>query len=167
MASESELAAQGIAGSADVLPVPVGPGPQAPGPASLAGLRQAALTDLPPGTRWRVIATDSESLTGVAPVCTAERSAALHAIPDHPGGPTADDEGVYDCCPWPQIETYSVPVAAYLVAVLNADAALAQAASPGVCPKCGYGSGDWCVGCSACRCQPHLAGCMYAAGGAS
>ncbi|MGQ5576702.1 hypothetical protein [Streptomyces sp. ECR3.8] len=89
-------------------------------PAELAPLREAALHDLPPGTQWRVIATDSESLTGLAPVCTADRR--FHEIPDYPGGPKYDDEGVYDCCPWPQIETYSVDVAAYLVALLNADA---------------------------------------------
>jgi hypothetical protein len=89
--------------------------------AQVAPLREAALHDLPPGTQWRVITTDSESLTGLAPVCTADRR--FHEIPDYPGGPKYDDEGVYDCCPWPQIETYSVDVAAYLVALLNADAA--------------------------------------------
>lgn len=72
--------------------------------------------------RWRLIATDSESLTGLAPVCTGDRSDALHQIPDYPGGPIRDEEGVYDCCPWPQIETYSTVVAAYLVELLNADA---------------------------------------------
>ncbi|MGA5604055.1 hypothetical protein ACPCUF_23970 [Streptomyces griseoincarnatus] len=89
--------------------------------AKVTSLRDAALHDLPPGTQWRVIATDSESLTGLAPVCTADRR--FHEIADYPGGPKYDDEGVYDCCPWPQIETYSVAVAAYLVALLNADAA--------------------------------------------
>ncbi len=89
--------------------------------AQLAPFREAALHDLATGTQWRVIATDSESLTGLAPVCTADRR--LHEIPDYPGGPKYDDEGVYDCCPWPQVETYSVAVAAYLVALLNADAA--------------------------------------------
>lgn len=88
--------------------------------AELAPLREAALHDLPTGTQWRVIATDSESLTGLAPVCTADRR--FHEIADYPGGPKYDDEGVYDCCPWPQVETYSVAVAAYLVALLNADA---------------------------------------------
>lgn len=90
-------------------------------PAELAPLREAALHDLPTGTQWRVITTDSESLTGLAPACTADRR--FHEIADYPGGPKYDDEGVYDCCPWPQVETYSVAVAAYLVALLNADAA--------------------------------------------
>lgn len=76
--------------------------------------------------RWRVIITDSESPTGVAPVCAGERSDALHMIDDYPGGPKRDEEGVYDCCPWPQFDTYSTDVAAYLVELLNADAARAD-----------------------------------------
>lgn len=74
-------------------------------------------------SRWRVIITDSESPTGVAPVCTEGRSNALHVIDDYPGGPERDEDGVYDCCPWPQFDTYSQDTAAYLVALLNADAA--------------------------------------------
>ncbi|WP_327725770.1 hypothetical protein [Streptomyces europaeiscabiei] len=70
---------------------------------------------------WRVIITDSESPTGIAPVCTAERGDALHMILDYPGGPIRDEEGVYDCCPWPQFDTYSTILAAYLVELLNAD----------------------------------------------
>lgn len=75
---------------------------------------------------WRVIITDSESPTGIAPVCTGERSDALHMIDDYPGGPKRDEDGVYDCCPSPQIETCSETVAAYLVELLNADAARAD-----------------------------------------
>jgi hypothetical protein len=74
-------------------------------------------------TQWRVTLTDSESLTGVAPVCTQPGSDALHEIPDYPGGPKRDEDGVYDCCPWPQFDTYSEATAAYLVALLNADSA--------------------------------------------
>lgn len=76
--------------------------------------------------RWRVIITDSESPTGIAPVCTGERSDALHMIEDYPGGPQRDEDGVYDCCPWPQFETCSETVAAYLVELLNADPARAD-----------------------------------------
>jgi hypothetical protein len=72
--------------------------------------------------RWRVIITDSESPTGVAPVCAGERSDALHMIDDYPGGPKRDEDGVYDCCPWPQFDTYSSDVATYIVELLNADA---------------------------------------------
>ncbi|RPK74500.1 hypothetical protein [Streptomyces sp. ADI95-17] len=72
---------------------------------------------------WRTIITDSESPTGVAPVCTTEGSDdEHHVLADHPSGPTRDDEGIYGCCPWPQIETDSAAVAAYLIELLNADA---------------------------------------------
>jgi hypothetical protein len=50
---------------------------------------------------WRVILTDSESLTGVAPVCPDVRS----------GNHDSDDVGVYDCCPGPHIECWSERVA--------------------------------------------------------
>ncbi|MCX4705691.1 hypothetical protein [Streptomyces sp. NBC_01373] len=70
---------------------------------------------------WRVIITDSESPTGVAPVCTAEDSGEHHVIADFPGGPIPDPEGVYDCCPDPQFDTYSTILAPYLVELLNAD----------------------------------------------
>lgn len=36
-------------------------------------------------------------------------------------GSMPDPDGVYDCCPTPQIETDSAPMAAYLVELLNAD----------------------------------------------
>ncbi|MEU1919293.1 hypothetical protein ABZ742_03870 [Streptomyces albogriseolus] len=89
-------------------------------------LKQDTGVDFP---KWRLIATDSESLTGLAPVCTADRR--FHEIADYPGGPKYDDEGVYDCCPWPQIETYSTAVAAYLVELLNADTERAAAEQGG------------------------------------
>ncbi|MFI9600371.1 hypothetical protein ACIHCX_10900 [Streptomyces sp. NPDC052043] len=85
----------------------------------------AALFEAETGERrpaWRVIYTDSESPTGVAPICTAEGvDDEHHVIDDHPSGPRRDDEGVYDCCPWPQFETDSPVVAAYLVELLNAE----------------------------------------------
>ena len=81
------------------------------------------ITPTPKGQlRWRMTLTDSESLTGVAPVCDRPGSDAMHEIPDYPGGPKRDEDGVYDCCPWPQFDTYSEATAAYLVALLNADA---------------------------------------------
>jgi hypothetical protein len=52
---------------------------------------------------WRVIVTDTESLTGVAPVCPAAASGS-HRIPDTGA---QDDTGVYDCCPRPHIECWS------------------------------------------------------------
>ena len=94
---------------------------------TLAKAREAAaaLFEVEAGERrpmWRVIYTDSESPTGVAPVCTAEGvDDEHHVIADHPSGPMRDEDGVYDCCPTPQIETYSPILAAYLVELLNAD----------------------------------------------
>jgi hypothetical protein len=93
---------------------------------TLAAARDAATAILKqdtgkPRPMWRVVITDSESPTGLAPVCTGESSDALHMIDDYPGGPTRDEDGVYDCCPWPQIETNSTAMAAYLVELLNAD----------------------------------------------
>lgn len=51
---------------------------------------------------WRVIGTDSESLSGVAPVCPRQDElAGPHLIVDL-GRP--DAAGVYDCCPHPHLE---------------------------------------------------------------
>jgi hypothetical protein len=54
---------------------------------------------------WRVIGTDSESLSGVAPACPRAND---------PTGPhwvfdigQADMAGVYDCCPHPHLECHS------------------------------------------------------------
>ncbi|MFI2031902.1 hypothetical protein [Streptomyces buecherae] len=108
-------------------PLDDGPMPQ-PLRADVAAARTASANLLPDGvgTRWRAIYTDSESPTGIAPVCTAESDGERHVIADYPGGPAPDPDGVYDCCPDPQIEIGSVPLAAYLVALLNADAAVAE-----------------------------------------
>ncbi|MFF9088601.1 hypothetical protein ACF1BE_19655 [Streptomyces sp. NPDC014991] len=70
---------------------------------------------------WRVVITDSESPTGIAPVCTATGDNDEHAKFDHIGRPMRDVEGVYGCCPDPVVETYSTVLAAYLVELLNAD----------------------------------------------
>ncbi|QQZ56892.1 hypothetical protein IFE09_27225 [Streptomyces microflavus] len=73
--------------------------------------------------QWRVIITDSESPDGIAPVCPKTQDTdGLHVIADYPGGPIQDQDGVYDCCPWPQVETHSTLLASYVVALLNADA---------------------------------------------
>lgn len=72
--------------------------------------------------RWRQITTDTYCPTGVALECTAPRTGETHVIADYPGGPQADEEGVYDCCPTLQFETFSEVVAEYLVALLNRDA---------------------------------------------
>ncbi|MCX4615747.1 hypothetical protein [Streptomyces mirabilis] len=86
----------------------------------------AAMFEAEAGERrpvWRVIVTDSESATGVAPVCTASGDDDEHELVALGRGPFRDEEGVYDCCPTPQFETYSTILAAYLVELLNADTA--------------------------------------------
>jgi hypothetical protein len=68
---------------------------------------------------WRVIITDSESLTGVAPVCPQP----------HPLGDGVRDfeNWVYDCCPGPHIECGNQHVA-------EAVANMLTAADAEVCP---------------------------------
>jgi hypothetical protein len=72
---------------------------------------------------WRVILTDSEDLTGVAPVCPRQ---AEPGGPHDIEGPGEDDlsfryqaAGVYDCCPEPHLETYSTVKAAEVAEVLT------------------------------------------------
>jgi hypothetical protein len=56
--------------------------------------------------RWRVILTDSESFTGVAPEC--------------PMVPQVHAKGwVYDCCPGPQLELWSEARAAQVAQLLT------------------------------------------------
>ena len=57
---------------------------------------------------WRVIITDSELESGVAPVCTA--------APNHTDG---DDPWVYDCCPGPHIECFSDKAAGLIARALT------------------------------------------------
>lgn len=61
---------------------------------------------------WRTIMTDSESMSGVAPVCET-----VHEL-DLNGEPAA--AWVYDCCPWPQLELWSEVDAARVAEILNA-----------------------------------------------
>jgi nanoRNase/pAp phosphatase (c-di-AMP/oligoRNAs hydrolase) len=69
------------------------------------------------GTAWRVVITDTESLTGVAPVCERATIGAGH----HPAW-------VYDCCPFPQIETWSEATATQVAEIFTAaEATLAGA----------------------------------------
>lgn len=101
------------------------PADTTPATAALAKARTTAAAMLADDNgqphQWRVIITDTESPTGFAPVCHTPTSDALHKIHDYPGGPIRDEDGVYDCCPWPQVETFSEDLAAYVVALLNAD----------------------------------------------
>lgn len=66
---------------------------------------------------WRVIITDTETCSGIAPRCNSSQ----HPYADH------EECDVYDCCPEPHVETWSEPLAARIVALLNADLTGAQA----------------------------------------
>jgi hypothetical protein len=75
---------------------------------------------------WRVIMTDSESLSGVGPVCDQQEDfGGPHAYRDDADDPQVDGAGVYDCCPHPHIELWSEVAAAAMAATLTAhDAAV-------------------------------------------
>ncbi len=74
-----------------------------------------------PRLRWRVIGTDNYTNDGIAPVCPHQDDYRYHSTGDGYMKPPADLLGVYDCCPFPHLETGSVPLAARLVELLNAN----------------------------------------------
>lgn len=55
---------------------------------------------------WRVIFTDSESETGVAPVCDQQDDVSGPHRILHRDDAQADVTGVYDCCPYPHLELW-------------------------------------------------------------
>lgn len=70
------------------------------------------------GTRWRVIGTDSESDSGVGPVCPHQDDVTKHSTGD--GYLTrVDSGGVYDCCPHPHLECWTEDSARDVAATLN------------------------------------------------
>lgn len=68
-------------------------------------------------SEWRVIITDSESASGVAPVCPQQTDPTVHVIGDVD---ESDELGVYDCCPHPHLECWSERAATRLAAELTA-----------------------------------------------
>lgn len=69
---------------------------------------------------WRVITTDTESMTGVAPVCDQQDDCyGPHGHRDDDDDPQADANGVYDCCPHPHIELWNEDRAAAMAALLT------------------------------------------------
>ena len=68
---------------------------------------------------WRVIGTDTESGTGVAPVCERQSEIQGPHGRDDSNDVWADERGVYDCCPHPHLETYSEDGAKQLAALLT------------------------------------------------
>lgn len=74
-------------------------------------------------TAWRVIITDTESETGIAPVCEdPAHNPALHD--DDPSGVR-----VFDCCPYPQIELWDERAAARAAELFTQAAAEAAEAA--------------------------------------
>jgi hypothetical protein len=71
---------------------------------------------------WRRIITDSESLSGVAPVCPHQTDVTKHSTGDG-YMVEVDPHGVYDCCPHPHIECWSEAKASLVLAALNAASA--------------------------------------------
>lgn len=69
-------------------------------------------------TGWRTIFTDTESESGVAPVCEHQNDVAKHSSGDG-FGVVVDPHGVYDCCPHPHIETCREDGAKRLAALLT------------------------------------------------
>lgn len=70
------------------------------------------------GQSWRTVLTDSESADGIALRCTS---------PEHPDDDKLQQWGVYDCCDYRPIETYSEQLAAFFVsATIAVPAMLAE-----------------------------------------
>lgn len=70
------------------------------------------------GPFWRVIMTDTEQPSGVAPICPEQGDVNKHSTGDG-YGVEVDEQGVYDCCPGPHIECWSEDAATRLAAMLN------------------------------------------------
>jgi hypothetical protein len=76
-------------------------------------------TAVVPVTAWRVIITDTESLTGVAPVCDSPE----HQVWARRSDAAVDEtlpEWVFDCCPHPHVEMWDERQAAQLAETLTA-----------------------------------------------
>ncbi|MGW8379208.1 hypothetical protein [Streptomyces sp. ODS28] len=66
---------------------------------------------------WRLVSLDYQP--GVALVCESPEHGRLYEGTPHE---VRDEEGVYDCCPWPQLEVGTPALAHYLLTLLNAHA---------------------------------------------
>lgn len=64
---------------------------------------------------WRVIITDTESMTGVAPVCREQDNPEKHGNDEGRALP----EWVFDCCPHPHVEMWDEAQAAQLAETLT------------------------------------------------
>jgi len=69
---------------------------------------------------WRVIITDSENADGIAPVCSQQTGpGGLHEWYEPGVAMGFDEQSVFDCCPFPQLELGSPGDAQALVKLLN------------------------------------------------
>jgi len=68
---------------------------------------------------WRVIMTDTEGPTGIAPVCETDHT------PHSEDGESQLKDWVFDCCPGPHIELWSEGAAVELAARFTALEAMA------------------------------------------
>lgn len=66
---------------------------------------------------WRVVITDTETASGIAPVCPHQGDATKHSCGWNPT--EADEMGVYDCCPGPHLQCWSERTAVALAAALT------------------------------------------------
>ena len=73
----------------------------------------------PTETKWRVIITDTETPSGVAPICPG--SATLGPANPHWNDQTRylDLMGVWDCCPGPHLQCINESDAVMLATMLN------------------------------------------------
>jgi hypothetical protein len=70
--------------------------------------------------KWRTVFTDTESESGVAPICPEQRTlVGQHDPDDHDGGWRFNEAFVYDCCPGPHIQCWTPHVAVRLRDFLN------------------------------------------------
>jgi len=75
-------------------------------------------TDTPqPEPKWRVVITDAESASGVAPICPSP--ALFQRASEHWNDESMDLLGVWDCCPGPHLQCINEDHAKILAAMLN------------------------------------------------
>jgi hypothetical protein len=70
--------------------------------------------------KWRVVETDTESPSGVAPVCDKPTEHAEWTTQSSLTNTRPDSPDTYDCCPGPFIECWSPHTAKQIAAALNA-----------------------------------------------
>ena len=73
-----------------------------------------------PEPKWRVITTDAEMASGVAPICpSTSLIAVLGNVNEHWNGESMDLLGVWDCCPGPHLQCINEHDAQRVMTMLN------------------------------------------------